>query len=147
MRILLLLTLLLNGCSSFPGPKPELVYQDSASGSVPNAVIETALCSNDLMLEVVSLSIWRVSDNNQHEMVYQSEHTHKCPVVELQPGIYFIAFDVYRYKRGSRRGYGKVVINAGHRYIFHYDIYRYWWTVWLENVETGEVVLGSKIPY
>lgn len=151
MRILLLLTLLLNGCSSsvlFPDSKPELVYQDSTSDSQPNAVIETALCAFDLMLSFASLSIWRVSDSNQHELVYRSERPHQCPVVELKPGAYFIAYDVYRTKEGSRRGYGKVEIEAGHRYIFQYDVFEgIWWTVWLENADTGEVELGSKTPY
>lgn len=149
IHVLLLLTLLLSGCSSFGlySEKPKLVYQDSVSDSQPNAVIETAYCSNEFVKFNHMVSIWRVSDYNQPELVYRSETRYRCPVVELKPGIYFIAFDVQYYKRGSRRGYGRVVMEAGHRYVFQIDIFHYWWTVWLENAETGEVLLGSKTPY
>jgi hypothetical protein len=150
MFILLLLTLLLNGCSLsllLPDPKPELVYQDSSSDSQPNAVIETGFCAKELLLRFVSLNIWRVNDYNQRELVYRSERYHLCPVVELKPGVYFIAFDVHEKRKGNRRGYGKVVIEAGHRYIFQYDVFGYWRTVWLENADTGELELGSKTPY
>ena len=150
MYKLLLLTLLLSGCSLstlLPDAKPELVYQDSASDSQPNAVIETAQCSNEFTLFTHKVSIWRVSDSNQPELVYRLEHRHRCPVFELKPGTYFIAFELIWSKRGSRSGYGKIILEAGEHYILQSDIFRYWWTVWLENVETGNVVLGSKTPY
>jgi hypothetical protein len=148
MFILLLLTLLLNGCALFPDLEPEIIYQDNESASSPNAVIETTFCSYSSP-KIVSLSIWRVSDDNKREQVYYTETLREllCPVVKLKPGVYFIAFDAHVYKKGDRGSYGKIVMEAGQRYVFQYDEFVFWWTVWLQNAEKGEVVLGSKVPY
>lgn len=149
MRILSLLILLLNGCVLLPHPEPKFIYQDSESDSIPNAVIETKFCSIELIPKIVSLSIWRVSDDNKQELIYHTENLREllCPVIELKPGVYFIAFDTYKYKRDHRGGYGKIVVETGQRYIFQHDARSIFWTVWLENEETREVMLGSKIPY
>lgn len=149
MRFLPLLILLLTGCALFSYPEPEIIYQDNESNSPPNAVIETSFCSFGLIPEIVSLSIWRVSDDNKQELLYHTENSRDllCPVVELKPGVYFIAFDTYKRKRGHRGGYGKIVVEAGQRYVFQHGKLDISWTVWLENAETGEVVLGSKFPY